>query len=96
MHITEVSIAGEPTRIWAFTGTDATKDYWSDLHKFTDGTHLAAGGTFGGNLTIPGAGVLVNPGSDAMAFVVKLNVVSGSVAWTKWGSLGGHTRLFSC
>ena len=21
---------------------------------------------------------------------------NGSVAWTKWGSLGGHTRLFSC
>ena len=23
-------------------------------------------------------------------------LTNGSVAWTKWGSLGGHTRLFSC
>ena len=83
MHITEVSTAGVPTRVWAFTGTDRTKDFWSDVHKFADGTHLAAGGRFGGNLTVPGVGTLVNSGSDPMAFVVKLNTASGNVAWMR-------------
>ena len=83
MHITEVSTAGVPTRVWAFTGNDAVKDYWSDLHKFGDGVHLAAGGRFKGNLTAPNGAMLTNPGSDANAFVVKLNVASGTVAWMR-------------
>ena len=41
MHVTEVSTSGVPTRVWALTGTDSVKDYWADLHKFRDGTHLA-------------------------------------------------------
>jgi len=81
MHITEVSVSGEPTRIWAFSGSDATKDYWSDLHKFADGSHLAAGGRFGGNLSVPGGPTLVNTRTDPIAFFVKLNTASGNVAW---------------
>ena len=93
MHITEVSTSGVPTRIWSFTGTDKAKDYWSDLHKFADGTHLAAGGTYKGNLTLPDGTKLVNTRSDTNAFFVKLNTASGSVAWVRHFDAVRGTRV---
>ena len=64
MYVSKIGSDGVPAAIWNFESSTSSKNYFSDLHKFPDLTHLAVGGSFGGNLTIEtesGTVVLHNP-----------------------------------